>query len=149
MKDEWLTPPDIFRRLRPFDLDVCEPVSPPWHIAARGYNINDDGLAKEWSGFVWCNPPYGRETPKWLAKMKQHNNGIALIFARTDTKMFHDFCFTADAILFIKGRLKFCDIRGDPQGTAGAPSCLIAWGGEAVNRLKNSGIKGKFIKLKE
>lgn len=79
--------------------------------------------------------------------MASHNNGIALIFARTDTRMFHDYVFNADAILFIKGRLSFYDVKGIKGGTAGAPSCLVAYGAKAVERLKNCGIKGKLVKL--
>lgn len=148
-KDEWLTPPYIFEALQPFDIDVCQPVSPPWLIAPKGFDIFDDGLAQSWGGaFIWCNPPYGKETPKWLAKMAEHNNGIALIFARTDTRMFHDYVFNADAILFIKGRLSFYDVHGVKGGTAGAPSCLVAYGSEAVRRLKNCGLKGKLLYIK-
>lgn len=146
-KDEWLTPPYIFEAVQPFDMDVCQPITPPWHIAPIGFNVNDDGLAQDWRGFIWCNPPYGRETGKWLAKMADHGNGIALIFARTDTKMFHDYVFNADAVLFIKGRLSFYDVKGVKGGTAGAPSCMVAWGGAAVERLRNSGIKGKLVVL--
>jgi hypothetical protein len=80
--------------------------------------------------------------------MADHNNGIALIFARTDTRMFHDYIFNADAILFIKGRLSFYDVHGVKGGTAGAPSCLVAWGKEAVKRLENCGIKGKLLYIK-
>lgn len=79
--------------------------------------------------------------------MKQHNNGIALVFARTDTETFQDFCFSADAILFIKGRLKFYTVEGKQTGDAGAPSCLLAWGKEAVKRLEKSGIGGKLVYL--
>lgn len=146
-KDEWLTPPYIFEALGHFDLDPCAPVSPPWKIADINLNINDDGLMQPFYGFVWCNPPYGKQTPLWLKKMAEHNNGIALIFARTDTRMFHDYVFNADAILFIKGRLSFYDVTGKKGGTAGAPSCLVAYGAEAVKRLENSGIKGKLVRL--
>lgn len=146
-KDEWLTPPHIWKALGHFDIDPCSPILPPWKIADVNFNINDDGLAQKWGGFVWCNPPYGKETAKWLARMKAHNNGIALIFARTDTRMFHDYVFNADAILFIKGRLSFYDVRGNKGGTAGAPSCLVAYGLEAVERLKNSDIAGKLVML--
>jgi hypothetical protein len=147
-KDEWLTPPHIFEALQPFDIDTCAPVTPPWHIAPRSFTVNDDGLAQSWGGaFVWCNPPYGTKTKLWLAKMAEHRNGIALIFARTDTIMFQDYCFEADAILFIRGRLSFYDVDGVKGGPAGAPSCLIAWGTEAVERLKNSGIRGKLVVL--
>lgn len=79
--------------------------------------------------------------------MKSHNNGIALIFARTDTIMFHEDVFSADAILFIKGRLSFYDVHGVKGGTAGAPSCLVAYGQEAVKRLQQSGISGKLVML--
>ena len=147
-KDEWLTPPEIFRPLQPFDLDVAEPINPPWHIGNKGFNINDNGLAQEWEGFVWCNPPYGNEAKKWLAKMKQHNNGIALVFARTDTRMFHEYVFSADAILFLNRRLSFYTIQGiQYNNKAGAPTCLVAYGSEAVSRLQKSGIKGKLILL--
>lgn len=146
-KDEWLTPPYIWKALGHFDMDPCQPINPPWFIADTGYDINDDGLARIWKGFVWCNPPYGKQTPLWLKKMAEHNNGIALIFARTDTRMFHDYVFNADAILFIKGRLSFYDVHGVKGGTAGAPSCLVAYGDEAVKRLENCGINGKLVRL--
>lgn len=148
-KDEWLTPPYIWKALGDFDLDPCAPINPPWYIADRNLDITHDGLSSEWfeNEFVWCNPPYGKQTPFWLAKMAKHNNGIALIFARTDTIMFHEFVFKAKAILFIKGRLSFYDVHGVKGGTAGAPSCLVAYGDEAVKRLENCGINGKLVKL--
>lgn len=146
-KDEWLTPPYVWEALQPFTLDPCSPINPPWNIADINLNITHDGLSAVWSGFVWCNPPYGRETSKWLEKMKQHNNGIALVFARTDTIMFHDSVFTADAILFLKGRLSFYTVDGIKGGTAGAPSCLVAYGNIAVERLRNSGLKGRLVEL--
>ena len=147
-KDEWLTPPFVTDALGPFDLDTCAPINPPWNIAPKSYTVENDGLTGPWGGsFVWCNPPYGTQTAKWLAKMAEHNNGIALIFARTDTRMFHDYVFNADAILFLKGRLSFYNVKGEKGGTAGAPSCLVAFGDEAVRRLKNCELKGKLVCL--
>lgn len=148
--DEWLTPPYVFEALGHFDLDPCSPINPPWQIADVNLNINDDGLATSWGGsdtFVWCNPPYGRETGKWLKRMREHNNGIALVFARTDTIMFHEHIFTASAVLFLKGRLSFYSVKGVKGGTAGAPSCLVAYGDEAVRRLETCGLKGKLVQL--
>jgi hypothetical protein len=56
----------------------------------------------------------------------------------------------ADAILFIEGRVTFCRVDGTPAANnGGAPSCLIAYGKENVEILKNSDIMGKFIRLKE
>ena len=148
--DEWLTPKNITDELGPFDLDPCSPIIRPWDVSTTHYNKLDDGLSKDWNkDFVWMNPPYGRETFKWMSKLATHNNGIALIFARTDTVGFHAEIFNkADVLLFIKGRLRFHYVDGRQGDSAGAPSCLVAFGEEAVNRLSNCNIKGKLVFLK-
>lgn len=147
-KDEWLTPPKIINALGEFDLDPYSPVNRPWDTAKNHYTINDNGLSKEWKGTVYCNPPYGRETGKWLKKCSTHNNSIVLIFARTETKMFFNYIWNkADAVLFIKGRIRFYDVTGKQGGSAGAPSVLIAYGNEMVNRLVTCKIEGKFVMI--
>ncbi len=99
----------------------------------------DNGLLCFWHGFVWCNPPYGRSLGIWLERMALHNNGIALIFARTDTRAFFDHVWpVASALLFLRGRLTFCTPSGDlaPLGhNSGGPSVLIGYGSEARRRL--------------
>ena len=89
---DWYTPPWVFERMGlQFDLDPCAPTGGvPWIPAIRHYDLEDNGLTAYWFGKVWLNPPYGKETPKWLAKMHQHRNGMALLFARTDCAWFHD-----------------------------------------------------------
>lgn len=149
MKEEWLTPKFILDAFGPFDLDPCASVVRPWPTALAHYTREDDGLIKKWSGFVWCNPPYGQETHKWLGRMAEHNNGIALTFARTETRMFFDCVWSkASALIFIKGRLNFCNTRGEAIGPAGAPSVLIAYGPEAYRRFirGNSGL-GWFVSM--
>jgi hypothetical protein len=87
--DEWLTPKYITDTLGPFDLDPCSPGDRrPWDTATYHLDESDNGLAAPWFGKVWCNPPYGRETFKWLSKLADHGNGIALVFARTETAGF-------------------------------------------------------------
>lgn len=149
-KDEWLTPPSLIKAIGEFDLDPCSPINRPWDTAKTHLNINDDGLMFEWFGKVWCNPPYGREAIKWLSKLSTHNNGVALIFARTETKMFFSEVWNkATSILFIEGRLTFHHVNGNKaKANGGAPSCLIAYGEECSRMLESSKIKGKFIKLK-
>jgi hypothetical protein len=100
---------------------------------------------------VFCNPPYGRETELWLQKCAEHGNAIALTFARTDTNMFFNTVWNnANAVFFIKGRLKFYHVNGRQGGAAGAPSVLIAYG--IVNAIKlhylQEHIQGKFISLR-
>jgi hypothetical protein len=150
-KDEWLTPPHIFKALGPFDLDPCAPskLRRPWEIAEEHFSIDDDGLSQEWFGRVWCNPPYGLEAARWLARMAEHGNGIALIFARTETTMFFEHVWSkAAAVLFLKGRLHFHHVDGSrARANAGAPSVLVAYGFGNVSVLKNSGLAGHFVHL--
>lgn len=146
---EWLTPPELVIKLGEFDLDPCTPINPPFVHAKTNFTVIDDGLAKSWFGKIYMNPPYGKGMEAWIEKLKNHGNGIALIFARTETKcFFNHIWYDADAILFVKGRIKFYNIDGEQKGTPGAPSVFIAYGKENAELLKNSGIKGRFIYLK-
>ena len=147
--DEWLTPKYITDTLGPFDLDPCSPGDRrPWDTANHHLSVEHDGLSAPWFGFVWCNPPYGRETFKWLSKLADHGDGIALIFARTETAGFFDQIWNkADAVFFFKGRLKFHYIDGSCDQAANAPSCLVAYGKDAVERIKASGFVGKLVEL--
>jgi hypothetical protein len=124
----------------------------PWDTARYHLTREDDGLIKNWSGRVWMNPPYGRETSKWMQRLSEHGNGIALIFSRTDTKVFHSWVFArADAILFLRGRLSFYTVLGKSTNKAGAASCLVAYGENNVASLirgVNAGeLRGKLIRL--
>lgn len=89
--DVWLTPPEIIQALGPFDLDPCAAPEPrPWPTATRHISLPEDGLSVDWTGRVWCNPPFGRVAAAWLRKLSEHGNGIALIPARTETAMFYE-----------------------------------------------------------
>lgn len=150
MKDEWLTPPEIIKELGEFDLDPCSPINRPWDTAKNHYSVLDHGLMREWYGRIWLNPPYGRETTHWLSKLVQHGNGIALIFARTETEMFFENVWDeADAVLFFRGRLYFHHVTGEKAAAnAGAPSVLIAYGENNVDSLRQVEHWGKLILLK-
>lgn len=151
-KEEWLTPPELIKSLGDFDLDPCSPEENirPWPTAGKHLALSDDGLNSEWNGRVWCNPPYGKETFKWLDKLAAHGDGMALVFARTETIGFHEQIWSkANAIFFFKGRLKFYHVTGIQGDTANAPSCLIAYGENNASVLKRCDLKGKFIGLVE
>lgn len=111
--NEWLTPPSIIKALGSFDLDPCAPpmTRRPWNTAPSMYDESMNGFEMPWFGRVWLNPPYGDETFKWIKKLADHKNGIALIFARTDTRGFHSEIFEkANSIFFFKSRIKFIGI---------------------------------------
>ena len=149
-KDEWLTPKyitDFFDA----DLDPCSPNERrPWDTAKTHIGLPQCGLSSDWNGFVFCNPPYGKETYKWLEKCHQHGNAIGLTFARTETVGFHSAVWEkADAVFFFKGRLKFHHVSGEQGDSAGAPSVLIAYGWQAVEKLRlfAENHSGKFLSL--
>lgn len=147
--DEYLTDPKIVTALGPFDLDPCSPIKRPWDTAKHHYTILDDGLRKDWFGRVWMNPPYGSECSRWMRKLSGYGNGIALIFARTETEMFFEYGWRkADSIFFFEGRLFFYNTLGKvARANAGAPSCLLSYGEVNAQAIEESGLKGRHLPL--
>lgn len=142
----WLTPLWIVRALGPFDIDPC---------AAEGWETADDlvypprdGLNEPWNGRVWLNPPYS-EVWAWLSKLANHGNGIALVFARTETRGFIDQVWNrADAVRFLHGRLHFHYPDGRrADSNAGAPSVLVAYGDRNARSLRDSTIPGTYLPI--
>ena len=146
---DWLTPPELLAKLGSFDLDPCASQYQPWKTADKQFTIADDGLARDWHGRVWCNPPYGPHAEKFLKRCAEHGNGVLLIFARTETRAFQTHCFPrASGMLFMAGRIKFRLPGGGHAGPAGAPSVLIAYGTKNAEALRSSGIAGYYVALK-
>ena len=124
---EWATPWEFFRQLDAefhFNLDPCST-----HENAKcadHFTKAEDGLSQNWGGKkVFCNPPYGRELPKWIRKAHDEAEEGALVVmlipARTDTRAFHDYIYHQAEIRFIRGRIKF----GDAKTSAPFPSMLV------------------------
>ena len=127
-KDDWATPQDFFNRLDAefhFTLDPC--ANDENHKCKKYYTKEQDGLAQSWAGeCVFCNPPYGRELPKWVKKCHEeavHATVVMLIPARTDTRVFHDYIYGKAEIRFIRGRLKF----DDGKSSAPFPSMVVVF----------------------
>lgn len=135
--DVWLTPPEIVEALGPFDLDPCAAVGQPWPTARQHYTVDDDGLAQPWHGLVWCNPPFGPDAARWLERLAEHDQGVALVPARTETRWFVRHVWgRAWSVLFLAGRPHFHypDGRRAPHNS-GAPISLVAYGQDASERL--------------
>jgi len=149
---EWLTPPGLVQALGPFDLDPCAPAEGRrvWPTAALHYSLPQDGLKLPWEGRVWCNPPYGKELERWVERMAHHQNGIALIFARTETQAFNRWIWPmASAMLFLEGRIRFHrPITGEQYRDGGAPSVLVAYDRDGIRNaaaIKDAGIPGAWL----
>lgn len=141
--DEWYTPREIFAALGiTFDLDPCSPGQGHWVPARMIYTKADNGLAQQWRGLVFMNPPFGGRNGQvpWLRKFLTHGNGIAVVRAYTSSCWWHDYAVQVDTMLFPRGKTKF--VR--PDGSIGAsPSygiALLGMGERANNALLSSGL---------
>lgn len=136
-----------------FDLDPCASVTQPWNCARKSFTIEQDGLKQAWWGNVYCNPPYGPHTEKWVKKLADYGQGIALIFARVETKLWQDFIIpSASGYLFPRGRICFARPDGTtPKQSSGAPSALIAWGSDnrdcLIEMVDSGMIPGAFFEM--
>lgn len=110
-----------------------------------------NGLLIEWFGRVWMNPPYSSaEIGRWIHRLANHGRGTALIFARTETKMFQRQVWErAHGLLFLYGRLHFYTPDGRRAiKNSGAPSVLVAYGQDDLDRLAASGLDGALVPLR-
>lgn len=132
--NEWATPQSLFEELNAefhFTLDPCaDDIN---HKCDKYYTVNDDGLAQDWSGErVFCNPPYGRQVGNWVKKCFSEvyggkcNCAVMLLFAKTDTKWFHNYIYNKAEIRFIRGRIRF----GNQENDAPFPSMVVIFRGE-------------------
>ena len=137
-KQNWQTPPemlDLVRQVGPIVLDPCSASDNPTK-AMMWYTEKEDGLAQPWSknGVNYVNPPY-KYADTWVKKcVAEWTRGcevVALIPARTDTKYYHEWIFqTANAICFLKGRIKFLEPTAEgpkAKDAAPMPNALILW----------------------
>ena len=121
---EWATPRALFDALNSefhFTLDVAS--TDENTLCTDHYTAAQDGLAQEWPGAVWCNPPYGSQIGAWLRKASETKQGgvvVCLIPARTDTRWWHEYVTQASEVRFIRGRLKF----GNSDKCAPFPSAI-------------------------
>jgi hypothetical protein len=132
-------------RLGPFDLDPCASWPRPWGCAVVNYTHS--GLTDPWFGVVWLNPPFDRyKVGKWIAKLAEHGNGIALLHARTEAAWFLPVWMYAWRIMFLADRLYFHYPDGRrAEANSGAPACLVAFGDEARDRIGRSNLKGAIV----
>ena len=78
--DDYYTPPEFFEQLDiRFDLDVASPIGGcHWIPADHYYDQQSDGLASNWFGTVFMNPPFSH-TALWGRKFVEHGCGVAIV----------------------------------------------------------------------
>ncbi len=137
--DDWATPPEIVLEMAaefgPFDLDAC--AKPDTAKASRYFTKADDGLAHQWFGRVWMNPPFSDPAP-WLRKAIDETRAgrcdlvVALLPAATDTRWFHDLVLGKAEVRFRRGRIKFIGWMGTPIGSPKAGSVFAIYRPESA-----------------
>lgn len=130
-KNEWCTPAVYVEAAREvmgrIDLDPASNDRAQKIVqASTYYTAETDGLAYEWRGRVWLNPPYsngmiGRFVEKLLTEFQagRIDEAVVLTHNNTDTAWWHDLARHATAICFTRGRIAFDDGTGRSNPTQG------------------------------
>lgn len=129
VKNDWETPKDFFDALDSefhFTLDPC--ASHENKKCDKYYTEEENGLLQDWTDeVVFCNPPYStKEQNAWVKKCYEesvHATVVMLLPARTDTERFHRYILPNAEIRFVRGRLKF----GNVKESAPFPSMVVVF----------------------
>jgi ParB family chromosome partitioning protein len=122
------TPPECLEAARAvlgtIDLDPASSAIAQQRVqATRYYTEQDDGLAHEWHGTVWLNPPYGAPMARFLAKLRHHHEagdvpaGIILVSLHAISAGWTAPLFDADLLCITDHRLEFIRDDGKPAAT--------------------------------
>jgi phage N-6-adenine-methyltransferase len=130
-ENEWYTPAkylDLARQvLGQFDLDPASSDAAQERVqAAEYFTAEDDGLAQEWRGRVWLNPPYAQPLIQQFAEKMAAEvstgrvvEAVMLTHNYTDTEWFHTLESVSAAICFTRGRIAFESTQGVAAPTQG------------------------------
>lgn len=128
--NEWYTPAQYIELAREvlgvIDVDPASNDFAQQKVRANVfYTEETNGLAQNWAGNVWLNPPYAQPAiSDFINKMVDEcqigrvKSAVMLTHNYTDTAWFQKAAKTASAICFTRGRVKF----EGPNGEVAAPT---------------------------
>jgi len=156
-ENEWYTPKKYIEAAKDVmgDIDV-DPASSEIANQTVGakiyYTIQNDGLTKSWAGRVWMNPPYSqplivRFSETFVKKYKdgEIKEGCVLVNNATDTVWLQMMLEICNKICFIKGRIRFIDIKGEATG-APLQGQLILYFGKNIQKFNRKFSKFGIVK---
>lgn len=127
--NEWYTPVEFLESARAvlgeIDLDPASSKTAQKNVRAKKYyTAEQDGLAKQWKGRVWLNPPYSSDlVAKFCEKLVQSavdgdvTAAIVLCNNATETRWFEALSRVASAVCLPTGRIKYLDETGAEQNS--------------------------------
>ena len=136
------TPKYITDALGKFDLDPCSGENTRIGKINLWDGRGENGMAEKWNGFVWCNPPFSQKEI-WAEKMIQHGNGILILPERGSAPWFGPLAEKSGCYFVMGKKINF--EGGSSSNNLG--SILFAFGEIAVQRIKDSGLPGHFVRV--
>lgn len=139
-RDSWSTPPEFLERIaRPLlgkiDLDPASNEAAQAVVnARRWFSAADDGLAQEWGGSVWLNPPYSfplverfadKALEEWEARRVAHM--LILVNSSTSSAWWHKLARACSLLTFPDQRIQFWSphaLDGDANRNASTLFCF-------------------------
>jgi ParB family chromosome partitioning protein len=153
-ENEWYTPERFIEAARltmgQIDLDPASSERANKTVKAGViYTIDDDGLAQDWFGNVWMNPPYAQPlmtqfAEKLISELPELCTAIVLVNNATETKWFQLMAKQATAICFPEARIKFIDKEGKESGSPLQGQTFLYFG-SSVDRFKKNFSQFGFV----
>ena len=140
--NEWYTPADYIALARAvmggIDTDpATSEIANRTVQAAQIFTAEDNGLTKQWSGRVWCNPPYAQPLIAEFAEAiaSKYETGeieqaCVLVNNGTETGWFQRMLQAASAVCFPRSRIRFVDPEGNPSGAPLQGQAVLYLGNE-------------------
>lgn len=155
-RDDWETPPYFFKLLDDeFHFTLDPAASDQNHKCPKYYTVQDDGLAKSWTGeTVFVNPPFS-EKDAWIEKcfyesLKANTTVVLLIPATTDTVAWHRYVMNnaTDEIRLCFGRVNFSLLGSErkKKNSPGFPLVIVVFRSRRQTYLKVSSFAHKQLR---
>lgn len=156
-ENEWYTPAAFIESARAVLGTIdCDPASCELAnktVQASSYFTKEnDGLSKRWFGNVWMNPPYAQPLMSQFAEAvsSKYESGeiasaIVLVNNATETGWFQRMLASANAVCFVKSRIKFIDQHGKPSGAPLQGQAILYFGKYELDFSKEFEKHGKVL----
>lgn len=156
-ENEWYTPAPFIESARAvLGVIDCDPASCELANktvqASSFFTKESDGLSRRWFGNVWMNPPYAQPLISQFSEAvsSKYETGeiasaIVLVNNATETAWFQRMLASANAVCFVRSRIKFIDQHGKPSGAPLQGQAILYFGKCVLDFSKEFEKHGKVL----